>query len=137
MLIRDGYPSDGLHARSPANADDGRGWVSGRLVGTTLVAVNLRTAPRWDGQRLDGVANFGGPGSSPESVGVVVHCPRLPGKYVEVTGSPLSGKTVARLVVRALFAAAHVVRRIVDEPKESTARVAVSSSCRSRASAWM
>ena len=60
LLIRDGNPSTDF-TLDPANADDGRGWVSGRLVGTTLVAVNLRTAPRWDASV---VANFGGPGSS-------------------------------------------------------------------------
>ncbi len=56
LLIRDGNPPSDL-TLDPANADDGRGWLSGRLVGTTLVAVYLRTAPRWDGPV---VANFGG-----------------------------------------------------------------------------
>lgn len=89
LLIRDGNPPSDF-TLDPANADDGRGWVSGRLVGTTLVAVNLRTAPHWDAPV---VANFGEGSSSPESVAVsTVHGCR--GKYVEVTGTPLGGKTV-------------------------------------------
>jgi hypothetical protein len=58
LLIRDGSPPTDF-TLDPANAGDGRGWVSGRLVGTTLVAVYLRTAPQWD---ASAVANFGGSG---------------------------------------------------------------------------
>ena len=73
-----------------ANAADGRGWVSGKLVGTTLAAVSLRTAPRWDAP------------ASPTSP-----CPARRRKAwssrpsmaaaastLEVTGTPLGGKTV-------------------------------------------
>jgi hypothetical protein len=89
LLIRDGSPSESF-TLDPANAEDGRGWVSGKLVGTTLAAVSLRTAPRWDAPV---VANFSMPSSSPVSVAVsTVHGCR--GKYVEVTGTPLKGKTV-------------------------------------------
>ncbi len=89
LLIRDGSPPDGF-TLDPANAEDGRGWVSGRLVGTTLAAISLRTAPRWDAPV---VASFAMPGSSPVSVVVsAVHGCR--GKYAEVTGTPINGKTV-------------------------------------------
>ena len=47
LLIRDGNPATDF-TLDPANADDGRGWVSGRLVGTTLGAADLRAAPRRD-----------------------------------------------------------------------------------------
>ena len=89
LLIRDGSPSESF-TLDPANAEDGRGWVSGKLVGTTLAAVSLRTAPRWDAPV---VANFAMPSSSPVSVAVsTIHGCR--GKYVEVTGTPLNDKTV-------------------------------------------
>jgi SH3-like domain-containing protein len=113
LLIRDGDPATAF-TLDPANADDGRGWVSGRLVGTTLVAVNLRTAPRWDASVI---ANFGGPGSSPESVVVsAVHGCR--GKYVEVTGSPLSGKTVRGWSYGPCSLQLTSCGAIVDEPRE-------------------
>ena len=112
LLIRDGDPSTDF-TLDPANADDGRGWVSGRLVGTTLVAVDLRTAPRWDASV---VANFGGPGSSPESVVVsAVHGCR--GKYVEVTGTPLNGKTVRGWSYGPCSLQLTSCGAIVDEPK--------------------
>ncbi len=89
LLIANGDPAADFML-DPSNATDGRGWVSGRLVGTTLAAVHLRTAPRWDAPV---VASFAMPGSSPVSVAIsAVHGCR--GKYVEVTGTPLSGKTV-------------------------------------------
>jgi hypothetical protein len=89
LLIRGASPPTSF-TLDPANAEDGRGWVSGKLVGTTLAAIALRTAPRWDAPV---VANFGGPGSSPVSV-VVSTVHGCQGKYVEVTGAPLNGKTV-------------------------------------------
>jgi Bacterial SH3 domain len=89
LLIRDGSPSDGF-TLDPANAEDGRGWVSGRLVGVTLAAISLRTAPRRDAPV---VASFAMPGSSPVSVVVsTVHGCRE--KYAEVTGTSINGKTV-------------------------------------------
>jgi hypothetical protein len=113
LLIRDGYPSTDF-TLDPANAEDGRGWVSGRLVGTTLVAVYLRTAPRWD---ASAVANFGGPGSSPESVVVsTVHGCR--GKYVEVTGTPLNGKAVRGWSYGPCAAQLTSCGFVVDEPRE-------------------
>lgn len=113
LLIRDGEPP-GSFTLDPANTADGRGWVSGRLVGTTLAAVHLRTAPRWDASV---VADFGGPGSSPESVVVsTVHGCR--GKYVEVTGTPLSGKTVRGWSYGPCSAQLTSCGFIVDEPKE-------------------
>jgi hypothetical protein len=89
LLIRDGSPATDF-TLDPANAEDGRGWVSGKLVGTTLAAVSLRTAPRWDAPV---VASFAMPGSSPVSV-VVSAVHGCQGKYAEVTGTPLNGKTV-------------------------------------------
>jgi hypothetical protein len=89
LLIRDGSPSESF-TLDPANAEDGRGWVSGKLVGTTLAAVSLRTAPRWDAPV---VANFAMPNSSPDSVVVsIVH--GCQGKYVEITGTPIGGDAV-------------------------------------------
>ena len=114
LLIRDGDPTTDF-TLDPANADDGRGWVSGRLVGTTLVAIDLRTAPRWDAPV---VANFGGPSSSrPESVVVsTVHGCR--GKYVEVTGTPLGGKTVRGWSYGPCSLQLTSCGFIVDEPRE-------------------
>ena len=113
LLIRDGYPSTDF-TLDPANAEDGRGWVSGRLVGTTLVAVTLRTAPRWD---ASAVANFGGAGSSPESVVVsTVHGCR--GKYVEVTGTPLNGKMVRGWSYGPCSLQLTSCGFVVDEPRE-------------------
>ena len=89
LLIRNGNPATAF-TLDPANAADGRGWVSGKLVGTTLGAAALRTAPRRDAPL---VINLAGPGSSPESV-VVSAVHGCQGQYVEVTGTPLSGKPV-------------------------------------------
>jgi len=114
LLIRDAYP-DTDFTLDAANADDGRGWVSGRLVGTTLVAVNLRTEPRWNAPI---VANFApGPGASPESVVVsTVHGCR--GKYIEVTGSPLRGKTVRGWSYGPCSLQLTSCGALVDEPRE-------------------
>jgi hypothetical protein len=89
LLITNGNPEKDFML-DPAHAADGRGWVAGRLVGTTLGAAALRTAPRRDAPP---VADLSGPGVSPEStvVSVIDGCQ---GKYVEVTASPLKGKTV-------------------------------------------
>ena len=89
LLIKNGNPEKDFML-DPANAADGRGWVSGRLVGTTLGAAALRTAPRRD---APSVVDLSGPGLSPEST-VVSTIHGCQGKYVEVTASPLKGKTV-------------------------------------------
>ena len=47
LLIQKGYPSMDF-TLDPANADDGRGWVSGRLVGVMSGSRYLRAAPRRD-----------------------------------------------------------------------------------------
>ena len=89
LLIRNGNPAKDF-VLDAANAEDGRGWVSGRLVGTTLGAAALRTAPRRDAPL---VIDLSSPGRSPESTAVsVVH--GCQGKYVEVTATPLGGKAV-------------------------------------------
>ena len=89
LLIRNTNPNSGF-TLDAANAPDGRGWVSGRLVGTTLGVAALRTAPRRDAPL---VIDLAGPGLSPESTAVsVVH--DCQGKYIEVTATPLIGKSV-------------------------------------------
>ena len=65
-----------------------RGWISGRLVGTTLASRPLRAAPRRDAPV---VAQLSGENWGPDSVGVsAVHA--CSDKYVEVTARPLGGK---------------------------------------------
>jgi hypothetical protein len=74
----------------PAHAEDGRGWVSGRLVGVQPNTLLLRSAPHRD---APSVAELRGPNWGPDSFIVsVVHACR--DKYVEVTGSvmPAGGK---------------------------------------------
>jgi hypothetical protein len=89
LLIRNGNPEKDFML-DPANAADGRGWVSGKLVGTTLGAAALRTAPKRDAPF---VVDLSGPGLSPESTAVsAIH--GCQGRYVEVTAAPLNGKTV-------------------------------------------
>ena len=89
LLIRDGNPEADFKLDA-ANKTDGRGWVSGRLVGVTLAVSPLRTAPRRDAPL---VAKLSGENWGPDSVGVsVVHA--CDGKYAEVTATPLNGKPV-------------------------------------------
>ena len=68
LLIRNGNPAKDF-VLDAASAEDGRGWVSGRLVGTTLGAAALRTAPRRDAPL---VIDLSAPGRSPESTAVSV-----------------------------------------------------------------
>jgi hypothetical protein len=88
FLIRNGS-DDGLKLDA-AHADDGRGWISARLVGVQLRVPALRSAPRRDARevvRLKG-ANWG-----PDSVTVsAVHA--CQGPYMEVTTTPY-GATMA------------------------------------------
>ena len=65
-----------------------RGWISGRLAGTTLASRPLRAAPRRDAPL---VAQLSGEGWGPDSVAVsAVHAGS--DKYVEVIATPLGGK---------------------------------------------
>jgi hypothetical protein len=73
-----------------AYAAEGRGWISGRLVGTQLGAQSLRAAPRRDAPI---VTRMRGENWGPDSVKVAaVHA--CQDKYVEVTATPPGGKSV-------------------------------------------
>jgi hypothetical protein len=89
LLIRDGQPAKDF-TLDPANAADGRGWVSGRLVGTALSRPPFRAAPRRDAPVL---VEMQGPQWGPDSalVSAVHGCQ---GKYVEVTATPYGGKPI-------------------------------------------
>jgi hypothetical protein len=89
LLIQKGDPASGL-VLDAAHAADGRGWISGRLVGVSLGRRFLRATPHRDAQA---VADLLGPNWGPDSFIVsVVHACR--DKYVEVTGvgMPTGGK---------------------------------------------
>jgi len=87
LLIKNPNPADGLKL-DVAHAADGRGWISGRLVGTQLTTRPFRSAPRRDAPV---VAQLLGDNWGPDSVAVsAVH--GCDGKYVEVTATPLGGK---------------------------------------------
>jgi hypothetical protein len=87
LLIQNAKPETDLKLEA-ANAADGRGWISGRLVGVTLASEPLRAAPRRDAAI---VAHLSGENWGPDSVLVsVVHACR--DEYVEVTGTPIGLK---------------------------------------------
>jgi hypothetical protein len=89
LLIRKGDPAKDF-TLDPANAADGRGWVSGRLVGTALSRPPFRAAPRRDAPVL---VEMRGPQWGPDSARVsAVHA--CQGKYVEVTATPYGGKPI-------------------------------------------
>ena len=89
LLVQNGKPETDFKLDA-AHAADGRGWVSGRLVGVTLASRPLRAAPRRDAAV---VALLSGDNWGPDSVGVsIVHA--CQGEYVEVTGTPIGGKPV-------------------------------------------
>ena len=89
LLIQKGDPAADF-TLDPANAADGRGWVSGKLVSVTLGRRYLRAAPRRDGAV---VLDLFGPNWGPDSVAVsALHA--CQDKYVEVTATPPRGKTV-------------------------------------------
>ncbi len=90
LLIQKPDPKSGLKLDA-ANAADGCGWMSGRLVGVVLGHRTLRSAPRRD---APAVADLSGPNRGPDSFLVsTVHA--CDGKYLEVTGTwggkPLRG----------------------------------------------
>jgi hypothetical protein len=90
LLIQKPDPKSGLKLDA-ANAAEGRGWISGRLVGVVLGNRSLRAAPRREGPV---VADLLGSNSGPDSFLVsIVHA--CDGKYLEVTGTwggkPLRG----------------------------------------------
>lgn len=90
LLIQKPDPKLGLKLDA-ANAADGRGWMSGRLVGVVLGNRSLRVAPR---REAPVVADLLGSDRGPDSFLVsTVHA--CDGKYLEVTGTwigkPLRG----------------------------------------------
>ena len=88
LIQRPGEPDD--LKLDAAYAAEGRGWISGRLVGTALGAQTLRAAPRHDAPI---VARMQGENWGPDSVKVTaVHA--CQDKYVEVTATPPGGKSV-------------------------------------------
>ncbi len=73
-----------------AHAEDGRGWISARLVSTALSTSPLRAGPARTA-RL--VATMKGDNWGPDSADVrMVH--GCSGKYIEVTAVPMDGKPV-------------------------------------------
>jgi len=89
LLIRNGDPADGL-TFDAAHRADGSGWVSARLVGTSLRMPAFRSAPRRDAPV---VAKMAGDDWGPDSAAVsVVH--GCQGDYIEVTAAPYRGKPV-------------------------------------------
>ncbi|HSI01414.1 MAG TPA: SH3 domain-containing protein [Reyranella sp.] len=89
LLVHNG-DQDGDLKFDAAHAEDGRGWLSARLVGTTLRVAALRSAPRRDAPL---VARLAGDNWGPDSVAVsAVHS--CQGNYIEVTTTPIGGKPV-------------------------------------------
>lgn len=89
LLIKNRQPADGMKLDAE-HAADGRGWIWGGLVGAQLATVPLRSGPRRD---TPAVARFKGDDWGPDSVAVsAIHA--CEGKYVEVTATPIGGKTL-------------------------------------------
>jgi hypothetical protein len=90
FLIKNG--SDGGLKLDAAHTDDGRGWISARLVGVQLRVPALRSAPRRDARE---VAQLRGENWGPDSVMVsAVHA--CQGPYMEVTTTPYGGTMAVR-----------------------------------------
>lgn len=90
LLIQKPDPKSGLKLDA-ANAADGRGWISGKLVGVVLGSRSLRAAPR---REAPVTADLLGSSRGPDSFLVsTVHA--CDGRYLEVTGTwggkPLRG----------------------------------------------
>lgn len=87
LLVHNGE-QDGDLKFDAAHAGDGRGWLSARLVGTTLRVAAFRSAPRRDATL---VARMAGDNWGPDSVTVsAVHA--CQGDYIEVTTAPIGGR---------------------------------------------
>jgi len=95
LLIQKPDPETGLKLDA-AHAAEGRGWISGKLVGVVPGSLALRSAPRRDAPV---VAELSGRNWGPDSFIVsAVHA--CDGKYVEITGAhdptrPLRGWSYA------------------------------------------
>jgi hypothetical protein len=89
-LLIQGPGEPGDFKLDAAYAAEGRGWISGRLVGAQLGAQTLRAAPRHDAAVI---VRMIGENWGPDSVKVTaVHA--CLDKYVEVTTAPPGGKSV-------------------------------------------
>jgi hypothetical protein len=90
FLIQNGS-DDGLKLDA-AHKDDGRGWISARLVSVQLRVVALRSAPRRDAREI---AHLMGDNWGPDS-GTVSAVHACQGSYMEVTTIPYGSKTAVR-----------------------------------------
>ena len=91
FLIKNGDPRDGLTFNAQHD-EDGRGWVSAKLVSTTLGTFIFRTAPRRD---APAAARIEGDSWGPYSLAVLaVH--GCSGSYVDVTVRPYDGGAPVR-----------------------------------------
>jgi len=89
LLVHDDAPNPEM-TFDAAHTSDRRGWISARLVGTSLRFPPLRSAPRRDAPP---VARMAGDGWGPDSItGTTVH--GCQGDYIEVTATPMGGKPV-------------------------------------------
>ena len=89
LLVRNGE-QDGSLKFDAAHVGNGRGWLSARLVGTTLRVAALRSAPRREAPL---VARLAGDNWGPDSAAVsAVHS--CQGSYIEVTTTPFGGTPV-------------------------------------------
>ena len=90
FLIKNG--SDGGLKLDATHKDDGRGWISARLVSVQLRVVALRSAPRRDAPE---VAHLRGENWGPDS-GAVSAVHACQGPYMEVTTIPFGSKVAVR-----------------------------------------
>ena len=89
LLVRNGERDSDLKLDA-AHAEDGRGWLSARLVGTSLRMAAFRPGAAADAPL---VARMAGDGWGPDSATVsAVHA--CQGAYIEVTATPIGGKPV-------------------------------------------
>jgi len=90
FLIKNGS-NDGLKLDA-THKDDGRGWISARVVSVQLRVPALRSAPRREAREI---AHLVGDNWGPDSVTVsAVH--GCQGPYMEVTTTPIGGKAPVR-----------------------------------------
>ena len=90
FLIKNG--SDGGLKLDAAHKDDGRGWISARLVSVQLRVVALRSAPRRDAPEI---AHLRGENWGPDS-GTVSAVHACQGPYMKVTTIPFGRKIAVR-----------------------------------------
>jgi hypothetical protein len=89
LLVHDDSPNPSM-TFDAARASDRRGWLSARLVSTTLRFPPLRSAPRRDAPVI---VQMKGDDWGPDSITAsAVH--GCQGEYIEVTAAPMHGKPV-------------------------------------------